>query len=133
MANENDMQQAVLQMQYLEQQMNFVQQQINAINGMLSEVEATLVSLGSMKGMKADANSLSLLGSGVYANSVLKKSDTVLVEMGGGVVIEKTIAEAVALMENRQKSAEEQLTKMTNMASSLESQYMGMAQAMRGK
>ena len=129
---QEEIQQAVMQMRYLEQQIGYVQQQMTAFNNVLVELEATVVALNAMKEMKEDTNAMSPIGSGVYATSVLKKSDNVLFEVGAGMSVEKPIDEVLSLISERKKNTEGQITKMTNTASELENQYVKLAESVRG-
>ena len=76
----------------------------------LSELSSLEYSLAEMKTVKKDSEIFSSLGSGIFVNSKLSSQDKVIVNVGAGLLVTKTVEEALKLvktqMENVNNSAE---------------------------
>jgi prefoldin alpha subunit len=104
MANEREMQEKVIQMRYLEGQANSIQQQMVIAENALISIDTAINSLAELQKSKA-TESLTPLGAGVFTYATLKSTDSVLIDVGSGVVVEKPIADAAKLLEERRENA----------------------------
>ncbi len=113
-----EIQQKYIELQILNQQIKKVQEQFMFLQQQLAELINLETSLLDMKDTKKDSEIFSSLGSGIFVNSRLADPGNVLVNVGAGVLVTKTVDEAIKLIkvqiENVNKSQEavkEELTK----------------------
>lgn len=118
----------ITRMRYLEERMKTAQTQILSIDRMLVEISVSLSSLEEIKDLKEDKESLFPLGGGIMANGILKKNDTVLVDVGAGATVEKTVKEAIELLKEREKGLRKNMVDLQNMMANIEEAYIGASQ-----
>jgi len=97
-----------MELQMLEAQSQEGQRQLNALKGAREEISAALEAID---GTTASGNKLFPVGAGAYLPATTQ-GDKVLVELGAGVVAEKTRAEAKAILSDRAARIDEALKKM---------------------
>jgi len=118
----------IARMRYLEDRMKTVQTQILSIDRISVELSVSLSSLEEMKDLKEDKDSLFPLGGGIIAKGILKKSDTVLVDVGAGATVEKTVEETIELLKEREKTLRKNMIDLQTMLVNLEEAYVGASQ-----
>jgi prefoldin alpha subunit len=91
-----------------QQQMQAVSNQLDTIISSSDEIRATIETLSNLKKMKNTA--LFPLGAGTYIKSEKPVIDTVLINIGAGIVEEKPVEEAKVLLEKRLKTMGEAIT-----------------------
>lgn len=86
----------------------------NQYNSLVSEINRNVQYLNELSGLKKTLESSGMadnkdvlvnLGGGAYMNSRIKKLDSVLVEIGAGLVIEKRIEDARLFVDSRIEKA----------------------------
>lgn len=93
MENKEDMQRKLLEMRMIRQQMEQISAQMNMINDQLKQVitiKHNLQSLQNVKNIPAQTQ----IGPGVFVKSQITDASTALINVGAGVLIEKSLAEA---------------------------------------
>jgi prefoldin alpha subunit len=128
---EEELQRGVLQLRFLENQLAQVQQQIAAVDAAVIEVSVTKGTIDTIKDLKSDSPSLVPIGAGVFANGILKKSSTVLMDVGAGVVMEKELVAAVELLDKREKELRGSVENFQRYLNSLERQYADLSYKMQ--
>jgi prefoldin alpha subunit len=88
-------------------QLGQMQQIVASLDSQISSISATIGALHGFSSLKGDEDILFPLANGIFAQGKLSGSKTLKVNVGKDVVVEKTIPEAVLLMES-------QLLDMTN-------------------
>ncbi|MEW6329813.1 MAG: prefoldin subunit alpha [Candidatus Micrarchaeota archaeon] len=101
----------VYEAQVCQQQAQALQQQLSAIRASATEIEATLETLRAMGGMK-DGNVLVPVGAGVQARGKISDTEKVLYELGAGVIVEKSVAEAISALTERRISLQNARSEM---------------------
>lgn len=92
-------------------QLQELQRQATSAQNAVIEVSATMQGLKALSGV-GEEGTLMGLGSGTFASVSLRDSRKVLVEVGSGVFVEKTVEEAVQTMEERRKRLEDAMQKI---------------------
>jgi len=100
-AAEEELNRLSMEMRYLEQTAETLQQRIGMINAALTDLSYANLTLESMEKEKENSELLIPIGGGSYIKVKLASSDTVIVGMGAGVSIEKTLPEAKAIVKER--------------------------------
>lgn len=122
-AGEEELRRGVMQLRMLESQLASIQQQMVAVDAAIVELVTTKDTIGTMREQKSDVSSLVPIGSGVFAGGILKKSGTVLIDVGAGVVMEKELEAAIAILDKREKELRNSLDNFQKYMASLERQY----------
>ncbi len=103
--SEEQAQQLLQQMQFLENHFDQLTQQGNSIINIIHEANAAINSIKETK-TKAESDNLVPIGMGVYIKSKMKSMDKVIINVGSGVAIEKDQDSAINWIETRLKELE---------------------------
>ena len=122
MANEREIQERVIQMRYLEGQANTIQQQMMIAENALISVDTAITSLKEMQNSKA-SEALTPLGAGVFAYTALKTTEKVLIDIGSGIVAEKSVADSLTILEERRENAISTAKAFADMLENIKSKY----------
>ena len=113
MANVNKEQEELrklsVEMRFLEQTAQTLQQRINMVNAAMSDLTYANMTLEGMEKEKENAELLVPIGGGSYMKMKLASPDKVVIGMGAGVSIEKTLPEAKAIVKERLDELEKTL------------------------
>jgi prefoldin alpha subunit len=91
----------MLEYQLLSQQFGQLQQQLQMLSQQFEELETLSTDLTSLKGQK-DAKTFSSLGGGIFVETEIKESDSVLLSVGSNILVKKDKEEAIKII-NKQK------------------------------
>ncbi len=89
------------ELQLLNSQAQMIAQQLDHIESSLLEIEYVKNALDEMKKTKEGSELLAPLSSGIFVKATAQPVDTLLVNVGNGVVVEKSIADTKALLDER--------------------------------
>lgn len=98
------MQQVALQLEILGAQSRELQRQQLELAAQIDEVGNARRALADIKKVKAGNESLVPLGAGVFALSAIKETGRVLANVGGNIILEKTVDDAASGLEAQEKS-----------------------------
>ena len=107
----NEKQRKLLTIRQLEQQITVLQREIENGRGALREMLMTTGSLERLSKDKGENNALIPLGSGAFVNAKIPELNKILVEVGAGVVVEKTTEEAITLINEKKEKLSNNLKK----------------------
>ena len=117
--NEEEARKLSVQLRYFEQTAEALQQRLGMLNAALSDLSYANMTLEGIEKEKENAEMLVPIGGGSYINVKLANSERVIVGMGAGVSIEKTLPEAKSIVKERieelqktQVSAQQQLSQI---------------------
>ena len=88
-------------MRYLEQTAETLQQRISMVNAAISDLTYANMTLDGIEKEKENTELLVPIGGSAYVKAKLADTNTVIVGMGAGVSVEKTLAEAKATLKER--------------------------------
>jgi len=100
-----------------------MRQQIEFTSGIIAELSLSKAALQEIKSREGKGETLIHIGGGNYIKTQLQDVKTVVVGVGAGVSIEKSLDEAISEIDGRMKLAQEQMT-------SMQSQYLQVATRM---
>ena len=103
----------IFEMQMLNQQAQHLQQQLHSLDHQLDSLEHLKSDLDSLKGQK-DSKTYSSLNGGVFVESEIKESNSVLLSVGANVLVKKKKEEALDLIERQLKELREIRVKLEN-------------------
>lgn len=95
------MQQKYMELQLLQHQMQQVQQQVQALDAQAQEMDVVQTAMDDFAKSKAGSGMFVTLTPGVFVKAKLEDSDHVLVNVGGGAVVQKTVEEGKGLIANQ--------------------------------
>ncbi|MFH1408289.1 MAG: prefoldin subunit alpha [Nanoarchaeota archaeon] len=107
MMDEQKLQETYLQYQMIEQQLKQMQEQIQIIDKKIEEAEGLMITLEEMKDTKPGQNVLIPMSNGIFIRGKFISAADLLVNVGSGVVVEKTMPEVNGLIK-------EQITELQN-------------------
>jgi len=90
-----------MEMQYLEQTADALQQRISMVNAAVTDLSYANMTLDGIEKEKENSELLVPIGGSAYVKVKLADSNKVIVGMGAGVSIEKTVPEAKTILKER--------------------------------
>ncbi len=107
--SDEELRQLTVEMRFLEQAAETLQERLTMLNAAITDLSFANLTLEGVEKEKEDAEILSPIGAGSYVKMKLASHDKVVVGIGAGVSIEKSLEEAKAMLKGRfdelQKSA----------------------------
>lgn len=113
MENEKELQQKVLVYQIMQQQIQQLHQQAQLIEKTFIEAEATKQAINDLKNANENAEIILSIGSGYFTHAKATNKDSILSEVGSGIVINSTYEEALENLETKKKELEEEAENVT--------------------
>ena len=103
---EEEIRKLSIEMRLLEQTAESLQQRISMVNAAMTDLAYANIALESIEKEKENAELLVPIGGSSYIEVKLASSDKVIVGMGAGVSIEKTLPEAKVIVKERLEELE---------------------------
>jgi len=98
---EEELRKLSVEMRFLEQTAETLQQRISMINAAMTDLTYANMTLEDLEKEKEDAELLVPIGGSSYVKAKLANPDKVVVGLGAGVSVEKTLQEAKAIVKER--------------------------------
>jgi prefoldin alpha subunit len=103
---EEELRKLSVEMRFLEQTADTLQQRISMVNAAMTDLTYANMTLEGMEKEKENAELLVPIGGSSYIKVKLASPDKVIVGMGAGVSIEKTLPEAKTIVKERLEELE---------------------------
>ena len=107
---EEELRKLSIEMRYLEQTAETLQQRISMMNAAMTDLTYANMTLDALEKEKENAELLVPIGSSSYIKVKLANTDKVIVGVGAGVSIEKTVPEAKETVKERLSELEKTMT-----------------------
>ncbi len=98
---EEELRRLSVEMRYLEQTADALQQRLSMVNAAITDLNYANMTLDGIETQKENAEMLVPIGGSSYVKVKLADSNKVIVGMGAGVSVEKTLPEARATLKER--------------------------------
>jgi len=98
---EETLRRLLVELRLLEGTADVLQSRLSFVNAVLTELNQAKVTLEGLEKEKEDVPLFVPIGGGSYIRAKLESADKVIVGMGAGVSVEKTLSEAKETVENR--------------------------------
>ena len=98
---EEELRRLSMEMRYLEQTADALQQRISMVNAALTDINYANMTLDGMEKEKENSEMLIPIGGSSYVKVKLADTNKVIIGMGSGVSVEKTLPEAKATLKER--------------------------------
>lgn len=114
------MKQEEAEMHVLNTNAGLIAEQLDRIDSGLAEIELLKNNIDELKNIKKGAEILSPINSGIFAKVKLDENSRLLVNVGNGVVVEKTIDETKILLDDRINEMAESREKLMSQMEKIE-------------
>ena len=104
--SEEELRRLSVELRYLEQTAETIQSRINMINAIITDLTYANMTLEGVEKEKENSELFVPIGGNSYIKAKLENSDKVIVGMGAGVSIEKTLPEAKEMLKKRLENLE---------------------------
>lgn len=105
MANRNNAEEEFrklsMEMRYLEQTADALQQRVNMVNAALTDLSYASMTLDGIEKEKENTELLVPIGGNTYVKAKIADTNKIIIGMGAGVSVEKTLPEAKATLKER--------------------------------
>lgn len=142
MANkgEEELRRLSVELRFLEQTAEEVQSRINMVNAIITDLTYASMTLEGIEKEKENSELFVPIGSNSYIKAKLENPDKIIVGMGAGVSIEKTLPEAKEIIKKRienldktRTSLQQQLSQVTDRISGDREKFENMVAELRGE
>ncbi len=104
--NEEELRRLSVELRYLEQTAETIQTRVNMINAVITDLTYASMTLEGLEKEKENSELFVPIGGNSYIKARLESRDKVIVGMGAGVSIEKTLQEAKEILKKRLENLE---------------------------
>lgn len=137
---EEELRRLSMEMRYLEQTADALQQRISMVNAALTDINYANMTLDGMEKEKENSEMLIPIGGSSYVKVKLADTNKVIIGMGSGVSVEKTLPEAKGTLKERldelektMHSAQQQFSQVAERINSGRSRLESMLSTREGK
>ncbi|MBD3313811.1 prefoldin subunit alpha [Candidatus Woesearchaeota archaeon] len=99
-------QQKYLELQMLDQQIKQIQKNLELIDNQISELAQISQSLEELRDVKPGTEAFVPITGGVFIKAEIKDSKNLLVNVGAGATVEKSVPDTIDLINNQKKEIE---------------------------
>jgi prefoldin alpha subunit len=110
--SEEELRRLNVEMRFLEQTAEEVQSRINIVNAMITDLNYASMTLEGIEEEKENSELFVPIGANSYIKAKLENPDKIIVGMGAGVSIEKTLPETKEIMKKRLENLEKTRTSL---------------------
>jgi len=104
--SEEELRRLSVELRFLEQTAEAIQSRVNMVNAVITDLVYASMALEGLEKEKENSELLVPIGGNSYIKAKLENPDKIIVGMGAGVSVEKTLQEAKEIVKNRQKNLE---------------------------
>jgi prefoldin alpha subunit len=127
-ANEAEIRELVERAQLFQQRMELLQQQANLVQASVDDIDNGLKALGALESQEAGHEMLVPIGGGSFVHAALAKPGTVIVGLGAGVSVERSLADAKAIFQTRRTELEKVLAETKDAMNKIGNELMRLQQ-----
>jgi prefoldin alpha subunit len=99
--DEDELRRLSVEMQYLEQTADTLQQRLSMLNAAITDLSYANITIEGLEKEKENADMLVPIGGSSYVKMKLASTDKVILGIGSGVSLEKTLPEAKTMLKER--------------------------------
>jgi prefoldin alpha subunit len=104
--DEEELRRMTVELRFLEQTAEALQSRLNMINAVITDLTYAGMTLTALENEKEGSELLVPMGGNSYVKARLESPDRLIVGMGAGVAVEKTLPESKEVMKKRQEELE---------------------------
>ncbi len=114
MASEKEVQEKLAVLQQLQSEAEVIQRKIVELELLSNEYKKTIETLEFFDSIDDGVEALMNLGGGVFAYVDIKNCKKMLVDIGGGVVVEREVKDAIEFIKKKRDEIDENIKKLTS-------------------
>lgn len=122
MSKEDELQKNMTLIEYYKEQLKTLEYQFSLIQTTIADQTRAKMTLEKLNDVKDDSELLLPIGGGTFINAKINNSSKVLYDIGDGIVIEKTINDAINKVDIRIKELQKTEEKISNMAQQIQNE-----------
>ena len=127
-ASENQIRELIQTMQLLQQRLEALQQQGNMIQLSLQDLDNSLKALSELESKESGHEMMVPIGAGSYVYATVANPGRVLVNLGAGVSMEKSVADSKSVLQSRRTELEKVLLETTGAMEQTEGELVRLQQ-----
>ena len=104
--SEEELRRLSVEIRFLEQTVEAIHSRINTVNAIITDLTYASMTLEGLEKENENAELLIPIGGNSYIKAKLESSDKIIVGMGAGISVEKTLQEAKEIIKKRLESLE---------------------------
>ena len=104
------------------EQLNQLEMQSQYIQAAIMDYNKARLTIEQLKKIEKETEMIFPIGGGTYINSKTKKPEKILIDIGAGIVTEKTYDEAIKKIDERIQNIEKSLTRLNEMIQNIQKQ-----------
>jgi prefoldin alpha subunit len=138
--DEEELRRLSVELRFLEQTAEELQSRINMVNAIITDLTYANITLEGIEKEKENSELFVPIGSNSYIKARLKNPDKIIVGMGAGVSIEKTLPEAKEIIKKRienldktRTSLQQQLAQVADRISGDREKFENLVAELRGE
>ncbi|MBI1973388.1 prefoldin subunit alpha [Candidatus Micrarchaeota archaeon] len=113
----------ITKLRFVESQLGALQREMMTLEDMIAALASARSAMVDLKKVDKDTPAMLPMGVGILAHGMVKKQNSVLVDVGAGVVVEKTIDETIEMIRKRGEEVQKQMDSIRNTFISLQNEY----------
>jgi prefoldin alpha subunit len=121
MTKEEEITRNLTLIEYYKQQLESIDMQLQYMQTTLADYQRAKITIEQLHDATENSDLLIPVGGGTFVNASLKNTSNVLIGVGAGIVVEKTIDEAVIKLDERINRIQENLEKMLALGQKIQS------------
>ena len=110
--SEEELRRLSVELRFLEQTAEAIQSRINMVNAVITDLTYAGIALEGLEKEKENSELLVPIGGNSYIKTKLENPDKIIVGMGAGVSVEKTLQETKGIIKNRLENLEKTRTSL---------------------
>ncbi len=128
MATEEEITRNLTMIEYYKEQLNSIDMQAQYLQAAIADFYKAKLTVEQLHKADDESEILIPIGGGTFLNGSLKDSSKVLVDIGAGLITEKTIDAAIKKIEKRIKDLQENQEKLMSMAQKMQNEATELSQ-----
>ena len=122
MTKENEIATNLSMIEYYKEQMAYIDMQIQYLQAAVADYHKAKITVEQLNKTKGVEDILVPVGLGVFINASTKDTSKILVDIGAGIVAEKTVDDAIEKIDGRIEALQENQKKLLSMAQQLQTE-----------
>ena len=118
--DDKELQQEYMKFHVLDNQMKQVEKELHMIAAQKEEVIGTKKALENLQTVKEETHILAPISNGIFVKAALKANDTLIVNVGNNVTVEKTVPQTIQLLDEQFVELDKVYRQLTTDLQSLE-------------
>jgi prefoldin alpha subunit len=121
MTKEEDITKNLTMIEYYKQQLESIDAQLQYLSTVLAEYQRAKMTVEQLHGADPNTEVLIPLGGGAFVNGSVKDTSNVLIGIGACLVVEKSMEDALAKLDDRIKKVQENQEKIVSIGQKIQS------------